>query len=57
MTDTQPRWLVKVIRFQYATVLRICDTQEEAEATAQSLNQAYQTSEYFVEVLDRSRWG
>lgn len=49
------KWLVKVVRFKFETILRICDTREEAEATAQSLNQAYQTTEYFVEEFDRDR--
>ena len=54
--DTQSsKWYVKVRRFNFETILRTCTNREDAEETAKSLNEAYQTNEYYVEQHDPTR--
>jgi hypothetical protein len=53
--DNNNKWYVKVRRFNFDTILRTCTNREDAEETAKSLNEMYQTNEYFVEQHDPTR--
>ena len=47
---TQPKWLVKLKRVGFETVMGIRAVKADAETLALALNTEYQTDEYYVEM-------